>query len=32
MLEMFPSCRKDDTGHLFTSHITSWLYHNLLPA
>jgi hypothetical protein len=23
MLEMFPSCRKDDTGHLFTSHITS---------
>jgi hypothetical protein len=23
MLEMFPSCRKDDTGHLFTRHITS---------
>lgn len=32
MLEMFPSCRKDDTGHLFTRHITSWLCHNLLPA
>lgn len=23
MLKMFPSCRKDDTGHLFMRHITS---------